>query len=93
MVKQEKWYITVLKTHSLSLALLLVSTLITVLNTYAFIKLAPIVQNLDRISIKVEAIEQNQGQIGTNDKRLVAVEENIVNIKEDIAFIKSLLLR
>lgn len=58
--RQESWIVTLIKDNAITLALLVCSTFITLLNVFAFVKLAPIVQSISGLDTRVQAVEQYQ---------------------------------
>lgn len=86
--ENKRWYIDVLQKNSISILLLLISTFITILNTFAFIKLAPIIESQNSLSHRVEAIETTFNKhIDTSIplvSDVVTMKQSIIDIKERI---------
>lgn len=95
MAKKEKpnqentpWALDLLRKNSISLALLACSSLIALLNTYAFVKLAPLMQSIGLLDTRVHAIEQRNTKADQIIDKYLPVIISIESIKEDITEMK-----
>jgi len=76
--------IKAITTNRIQLAITLAGVAISAFNIYVAYRLAPVVQDLNLLDKRVEAIEKRNEKVDPLIERFFALEQNVKNISENI---------